>query len=434
MSQPASIIITVNSPGEVSGWLKPFVRALKQASWESSVTVFIPPCTFASGSECEVVRAMPEVDLVVEPGQVLRFILLGKVPSGFYPAQNGVVLFLGGDLTWAAWIAKRLRYSAVAYTEGFVNRVKDFSIFAQPYPGMVQKLVRQGIPEDKLRLIGNLMLDAVQPALSKKEIREALNLGSRPLLLLMPGSRPAHFEYMVPFLLDVVAQTKKCLPELESVLSISPFIDDNKLKQAITQASAKLWGLAGSFIPGKVVAPGVSSLTEPGLIQTESGLMLRVFRGRQYDMMAAADLAISLPGTNTMELSFMGVPMLITIPLLYPERIPLEGIPGLIGRIPILGKAIKQWLIPKMSAKVKYTAWPNLLAQDEVVPEMRGQITAGQVGTAAADLLGNPERLAAIANQLQLLAGQKGAADRLVKLVEEVLQTRCPIDNCTQRI
>ena len=421
MSSPVSIIITVNSPGEVSGWLKPFVKALKQVSWKTSITVFVPPCTFASGSECKVIRAMPEVDLVVEPLQVLQFILFRKTPFNFHPTSSGVVLFLGGDLTWAAWIAKRLHFPAIAYTEGFANMIGDFSFFAQPYHKMVQRLINQGIPEKKIRLVGNLMLDAVHPNSNKNELQEVLKLGERPLLLLMPGSRPSHFEYMVPFLLDVVMQVKDTVPEVEPVFSISPFIDDSKLETTLTSPYAKLWGLAGSFIPGQEVAPGVSSFTNPGLIRTESGVSIRVFRGRQYDLMAVANMAISLPGTNTMELSFMGVPLIVTIPMIYPERIPLEGIPGLVGNIPVFGKLLKRWLIPKMLAKIKYTAWPNLLAQEDVVPEMRGAITAAQVSCKIVELLKNKEWLCLTSQRLKNLAGENGAAFQLVKVLEDAL-------------
>ena len=75
-----------------------------------------------------------------------------------------------------------------------------------------------------------------------------------------------------------------------------------------------------------------------------------------------ADLALTIPGTNTVELSFMGVPMVVTIPLNYPEEIPLEGPAQLLSRVPVLGRQLKNgcsrnfW--PKSSFQPGRTGWP----------------------------------------------------------------------------
>lgn len=423
MTEPLSVIVTVNSPGEVSGWLRPFLKALKQAAFKTSVTVFIPPCTFASGSECAVVKAMPEVDKVVEPSEVWRYIFLGQAPEDFVMGKVGVVLFLGGDLTWTNWIAKRLHYPAVAYTEGFANWVGDFLWFAQPYPAMKEKLVNQGVPEIKLPLVGNLMIDAVQPTLSREQVRNQLNVADRPLLLLMPGSRPAHFEYMLPFLLDVFTKVKEEAPNIEAVISISPFIGDAVILKSLNSPDALLWGKSGEYYPNSATVSSMEQLEKPSFIKLDNGLTIPVFRGMQYDIMAAADLAVTIPGTNTMELSFMGVPMVIAIPLMYPERIPLEGVAGLIENIPLIGRLIKKRLIPKLALqeKYKYTAWPNRIVQDYVVPELRGNITAAQVSNQLISFINDQSTRERLSNNLQAIGGEKGAANSLVRLIENVL-------------
>jgi len=116
------LVITVNSPGEVSGWLAPVldrIRLIREdaatgAGWDCRVTVFVPPCPFASGAECRVIQAIPGVDLVAGPAETSAYLLFGKKPQGFSPLPRGVVLFLGGDLAYAAILARRLQYPALA--------------------------------------------------------------------------------------------------------------------------------------------------------------------------------------------------------------------------------------------------------------------------------------------------------------------------------
>ncbi|HEX3047150.1 MAG TPA: hypothetical protein VHY08_20520, partial [Bacillota bacterium] len=244
------VIITVNSPGEVTGWLAPAVSAIKALSLKTVITVFIPPCTFASGAEAEVVRSIPGVDGVVETRELFLFLCLGKLPKGFRPGGQGIVLFLGGDLTYGAWLAKRLKYPAVAYTERMAILSKHFAKFMVPYEKTAGRLLAKGISPDKIQVIGNLMNDAIKPRLEKELFRNALKVGNQPLLMLMPGSRPAHLEYMTPFLLETAENLKKKIPDLAIVISISPFISIDKFKQAVEGPMAQLFGKPGIFEPG----------------------------------------------------------------------------------------------------------------------------------------------------------------------------------------
>lgn len=423
MSQ-LNIIITVNSPGEVSGWLKPAVAAIKALMKNTFITVFIPPCTFASGSECKVVRSLPEVNLAIGPGETLGFVLLGRRPRGFLPSSRGIVIFLGGDLTYAALLSKRLDYTAIAYTEGLVNWEKSFAYFMVPYPKMGHKALAYGAPESKLRIIGNLMLDAVKPTTTKEEVRRLLKINDRPLLLLMPGSRPAHLEYMAAFFLQVAELVAEKIPDLAVVFSISPFVSDRQFQEAVSHVADAGFGVPGEFMQGEVNEAGITAWESPAKVKTGKGLSVQAFRGRQYDLMAAADLAITIPGTNTAELSFFGTPTVLVLPLNYPERIPVEGPLGLIGGIPFLGKALKRALIPKLSLKTKYTAWPNMLAEEHIVPEVRGKITARDVSKVAEDLLLNEMKRFEMKERLKKAVGEKGAAERLVGVIQEVLVER----------
>jgi lipid-A-disaccharide synthase len=423
------LVITVNSPGEVSGWLTPVldrIRLIREDAatgtvWDCRVTVFVPPCPFASGAECRVIRAIPGVDLVAGPAETLAYLLLGKKPRGFAPLPKGVVLFLGGDLAYAALLAKRLKYPALAYTEGVASWSGSFARFAVPYPYAGDKLLAKGVGKEKIRLVGNLMLDAVTSRETKAGMRRRLGVEEdAPLLLLMPGSRPAHFEGMLPFFLRTAELAAREIPGVKVVLSLSPFITGSQVAGALRGEFTGLFGVTGAYHP---VGAGEADPALSGRVVTGEGLSVVVSRSR-YELMSAADLALTIPGTNTMELSFLGTPMVVTLPLLYPERIPLEGLAGILGGLPGIGKILKRRLIPKLLAKAVFTAWPNRLAGEYVVPEVRGEVRPEDLAGKTVALLRDEEERKAMAMRLKAVAGETGAAGRLVELIREVLLER----------
>ncbi len=423
MRKPLDIIITVNSPGEVSGWLKPVVNALDDFPWPSRITVFIPPCPFASGAESRVVAEIPKVKQVVGSRETVRFIISGKLPARFNPAGRGIILFLGGDLTYAALLAKRLRYPAVAYTEGLTNWARSFARFAMAYPWMADK-VKDPAVKKKTVVIGNLMLDAIKLQYSKEQMKKMMGNEKAPGLLLLPGSRPAHFQYMLAFYVKTVEKIKAQIPTLATAVSVSPFVTEEQLKAAFSGWGAREWGLSATYLPSGEQTIGVDgSLKVLGVIKTGTGVSIPCFHHQQYDLMNWADLALTIPGTNTVELASMGVPMLITIPLNHPEEIPLEGPAGLIGGIPLFGKALKRKLVPKFQAKIKFTAWPNRLAKTQIVPELIGEIFPDEVGIVAIGMLRDELGLAQTSRRLRKIVGEPGAARRLIRVLQEVIRT-----------
>lgn len=420
MKEPVDIVVTVNSPGEVAGWLKPFLAALEAFPWQKRVTVFVPPCPFASGAEQMVVQEMAQVDRVVGPRQTVRFLLTGKLPSGFQPAGQGVVLFLGGDQTYAALLAKRLRYPALAYSEGLFNWEKTFARYAVPYEWMAEQ-IRKTTVRNKTVVIGNLMLDAVKPRYPREELKRVIGNEASPGVLLMPGSRPVHFQYMLAFFLKIAEKLKENRPAYACAVSISPFISEEQIRAALTGWTAAEWGVEAVYHVRKTDEGSPAGLEPAGELELANGLRIPCFRHLQYDLMQWADLALTIPGTNTVELSFMGVPMVVTIPLNYPEEIPLEGPAQLLSRVPVLGRQLKKRLLPKFLAKIKFSAWPNRLAGEMLVPELIGRLSVEEVADVALALLADEQKHRKTAARLRELAGAPGAAQRLVALLIEVL-------------
>jgi lipid-A-disaccharide synthase len=79
-------------------------------------------------------------------------------------------------------------------------------------------------------------------------------------------------------------------------------------------------------------------------------------------------------------------------------------------------------------AKVKYTAWPNRLAQAYVVPEIHGVVSTEAVSAEVVRLLSDSGEHRKMVERLKSMVGDSGAADRLAQLVREVLKEKFGTD------
>ena len=119
--QPIDILILSNGPGEVTTWVRPIVKHLRQQlSFDVAkvrISVVLSPCGHAMGTEADVVRNYPEVDRVQAPEYFFPFLLQGKTAENWDWREQGIVLFLGGDQFFCVVIGKRLGYRTVIYAE-----------------------------------------------------------------------------------------------------------------------------------------------------------------------------------------------------------------------------------------------------------------------------------------------------------------------------
>ncbi len=420
------IVITSNSPGEVSTWVKPTVKELKLIYPESIIHVFLPPCVFASGSEKRVLLKMVEIDRVYDKNEYLKYILLRKNPRGFTPGEKGIVIFLGGDLFHAVLLGKRLSYPVLAYSEGVFNSSKNIIKYMVPDSRTEKKLLKRGATEEKVEIIGNLMLDAIDPVFSRKEVDQFLNIGDDFIITLFPGSRLAEVEYMLPFFIEgiILLLNKEIEDEnnYKILLSRSPFVKEEQLSN-IFYDYLQSHELTGDYIKADKydILKIYKNIIDKNGNPKEIVLEILVFTSLQYTLMQITDLALTIPGTNNLELAYFGTAMLVLLPLNKPESIPLEGPLGLIGQIPILGTTLKRILVPKMAQRFKFVSLINIIADEELVPEIKGVLQPIDLFKEIDYFLKNKQKLKNMAQDLKKAAGSKGAVRELVKIVDKVL-------------
>lgn len=397
------LIFTANSPGEVATWLAPTLRAVKKQVPDAKTTVFLVPCAFATGAEIDVVKAMPEADRAFGPVDYWRVALglrrfrwaAGKRPS------RAALLYLGGDLIHAVILARRLRIPPLAYVERGGSQTRSFRKVLVPDDAARQSVLRRGVDSSKVDVVGNLMVDAVRAGARRAETAAAWGLNpEKPIIAVFPGSRRYEIELTLRFFLRAVELLRADNADVQCVISLSAFGSPDVLHS-----------------PGEDAVAGTrTTVTARGsqwIVKTERGVEAVAVQGRQYDVMAAADMALTVPGSNTAEMAAAGLPMVVALPLNLAEKIPLPGAAQYVEKLPVVGPRLKRNLVYRRAEAMPFVAWPNRKAGEMVVPEVRGVLRPEDVAVEAVQLLNDERRRRAMSRKLQQVMGEPGAAEQV---------------------
>jgi hypothetical protein len=396
------VVLCSNGPGEVYTWAKPMLAALKTLKGDLRVVLVLLPCPFASGREAEIAREFG-FDAVLTANEYLLFAAGGSIPSAFQ-SDHGLVLQLGGDAMHAVRIGKRLRYPVWRYSFESYWRDDLERLFVHDERTR-QKAVLKA-PAERVEVIGNLVADAINDETPAPK-------SSRLEVVLLPGSR--HFEviHMLPLFAAAVDQIAARVPEVGFSWLRSNLLSDETLELAYS--AVKVLDLDG--VPVRL---------EGDHLVTPSGVRIRMIESDRRNVMKSADLALTIPGTNTLELGIAGVPSIISLPLQKPELIPIEGPLQYISMIPIVGPWLKRRAAIAVLSKYKFVSLPNIIAQELIQPELRGDVTPDWIAREAMQLLLDSQRRSSIRSRLQALMPKPGAAHALAQRVLERLEDRTP--------
>ncbi|MDR5683289.1 MAG: hypothetical protein QN163_04600 [Armatimonadota bacterium] len=382
------ILIVSNGPGEVWGWAFPLARALRSVHARASVTLALPPCQYATGREADLAARSGLFDRIEPPARVVRLVL------GAGHVRADCVAHLGGDLWYAARLARRCGCPAVAYVERtlIARRHRAFAWIATNTSELARQLVALGVPQTKIETVGDLRADALNlidqrtDGLGADVSLEGAD-GRRPLLLLLPGSRPRIFEALAPLMVEVGEGVRRLVPETEVAVAPSPFLSEDLVRHRLDGARVR--------------------------VVTDESERLQAFR--------RAALALTIPGTSTVELGLLGTPMLVWMPLYDPSRIPLEGTKEWVLRFPVIGPAVKGVLLRRYFRAGRFVATPNRLSGRPLVEEVVGDAPPDEVVRRVAALLRDPQRLRSMRQGLRRhFPATPGAAERLAGGIVEI--------------
>jgi lipid-A-disaccharide synthase len=201
---------------------------------------------------------------------------------------------------------------------------------------------------------------------------------ARPIVAILPGSRPGEFRQHLPRILPACASVGPSRGA-QFVLALAPGL-----------TTAEIAPYLGSDFPVKVI------------------------EGSTYDAVAAADVAIVSSGTATVETALLGTPMIV------------------VYRVAPFTAAVARRLV-----RTPMFAMVNLIAGRRVVPELiQDDLTPERVAMEAARLLDSPterNRMREDLAEVRAKLGAAGAIDRAADIVAAMLAGTPPAKSPAER-
>ena len=390
-------MLVSNGPGELYTWVKPVLAELKQRYPGVKTCISLIPCQFASGGEARIAEAFG-ADTVTTPQAFVRFMATGQLDG--LGGARGFVLSLGGNTRFALQLAKRLNYPAYRYSFVPYWHPKLRQLFVHDHRA-ARKARLLGAPAGRVVIAGNLVADAVALAGPSPD-------PGNPHIVLLAGSRDLFALHLIPFMIAIADSLGQAFPEARFVWPVSRLLSEQTIHAGIAgQEKATLGGLAGERQGETILTPSGSRIALVG-------------EEERYAHMRAAQLAITIPGTNTLELGIAGVPSLVILPLNRPELIPLEGPGHWLSLVPLIGNALKRQAV-KLAAPRLPVSLPNSMTGEALMVEIKGVVGVELVVTQATALLRNPAELARRRARLAATMPRPGAAQTLVSAIMDDL-------------
>jgi lipid A disaccharide synthetase len=412
MTSPVDILILSNGPGEVTTWVRPVVKALRAElgndRLQVRISVILSPCSHASGKESAIALGYPEVDRVQAPEHFWQFLIWGKTAENWEWRNKGVVVFLGGDQVFPVILGKKLKYKTVVYAEWearWHNFIDKFAIMK----AKVAKNVSSKYT-DKFTVVGDLMLEAAED-----EITSAIENSKSKINIIgiLPGSKTAKLTQGVPLTLGIAEYVHSKLPQTKFFIPVAPTLDLPTLANFANPQNnpfTKVFNFQGA------------SLKDNYLI-TSTGLKVELIQENPaYHLLSQCSLCLTTVGANTAELGALAIPMIVLLPLQQLDAMrSWDGLPGILANLPGVGSSFAKLINWWMAKNKGLFAWPNIWAQEEIVPELVGNLQASEVGEMVINLLENPDKLETMRDKLRRVRGESGAAKKLAILVKQEL-------------
>lgn len=398
------LVLVSNGPGELYTWVRPVIDEARRAAPNARLAIALVPCQFSGGNEPSIAATFGP-DVLTTPQQYLRASAIGSVPEELRAGGTGLpgaVIGLGGSAGYAATLGKRLGYPAFRYSFE-PNWHGGLEALLVPDETVREKALRRGAPAARVRVVGNLVADAVGDS-------PAEPAPGHPHVLLFAGSRDTFAVHVIPLLIATVDKLAEALPGARFVWPVSRLLQRSTIED----------GAAGRYAATLSGAAGTLRRTERGeVIETPGGAVLELVPEEdRYRHMRAADLAITIPGTNTLELGIAGAPALVLLPLNKPELIPLEGAGHWLGLVPVVGKYLKRHAVRLFVTRLKVpVSLPNRVSGEDLMVELSGHVDPGRVADAALALLGDEADLARRRARLIETMPGRGAAAELLRSV-----------------
>ncbi|MEA4884961.1 MAG: hypothetical protein VB144_15140 [Clostridia bacterium] len=413
------MILVAGGPGDTLGLARPAVEMVRRAYPAADVWVFVAPVSRATGREARVASSFPGVRRAVPPSEFVRYLATGIRPPGFAASGSGVVVHLGGGMTWAACLSRRLHYPLVTYCSKAIPPARSVALYLVEDERAQASLIASGAPAEKVRPVGNLTADSAALSVSRNEARARLGIGEDDRLVgLYPGLRPSEVSAMAPFLFRTAELLSRVERGVKFIMPLSPFVGTSSLERLFAIPRGKSRPERSSAVVEKNAGP-IEAVTS-------EGIRVRIETSARQETTIASDLAICTPGPICTELAANGVAYVAVIPSNLPHAMTLGGLGGLLSSVPLIGDAIRSSAYKHAAASSKFFTIPNIKAGRMVTPEVAGEIGPEDVAIPSVGLLGDPARRDKIGRELREAVGGPGASGRFANQIHLITGPSSP--------
>ncbi len=215
-----------------------------------------------------------------------------------------------------------------------------------------------------VRFVGHPLLDDLEPEVDAVTLRAELGVApGRPLLGLLPGSRPQELAMHADVLVDAARRVVAARPDVVPVLALAPGLDAHRLPAAAAE-------------------------------------VVRVVRGRTRAVQAAAAACAVASGTATLETALFGTPLVV------------------VYRTGWLNAFLARRLVT-----IPHIGLPNIVAGREVAPELLQEALTGEALAARLIAwLGDPAELLRRRADLAIVRERLGGAGASARAAEAVAE------------
>ncbi|MCK5569684.1 MAG: hypothetical protein KAJ15_08195, partial [Spirochaetes bacterium] len=218
------------------------------------------------------------------------------------------------------------------------------------------------------------------------DVRKELDIkDGEKMVVFLPGSRAFEVWYMLPMFLKVISDIADRISGVKPFLLKSPYISYDFIEKALANGgNIKV----AESIPGELKRQGNNFLP---YIEFSGGKRVSVLeKGLKY-WGEGIDFAVTVPGTNTIQLAYREIPSLVVAPLNKPELYPVEGPLGLLKWIPLIGNMILKKAVFKYLTKFPYASLPNMYENEEIFPELFKVIQTDEITDKIIEIFTNKE-------------------------------------------
>ncbi|OPY14394.1 MAG: Lipid-A-disaccharide synthase [Syntrophus sp. PtaB.Bin001] len=219
--------------------------------------------------------------------------------------------------------------------------------------------------------VGHPLLDVVRPNTSRSETLSRLGLQENvPTVALLPGSRKGEVNRLLPNMLKAAQILKENIKSIQFLLPVADTLDMEWIS---------------------------------GLIAKENSPEVKLIQGATYDAVAAADVAVVVSGTATLETALLGTPLIV-----------------------IYSVSSLTYIIGRMLISVEHIGLVNIVAGKTVAPELiQHEANPNRIAAEVLSILNDSGRRKAVQEELSLLReklGQPGAARRVAQMALTLMQ------------